>query len=79
MSAGLPEGTQGFIAKRIVRRFSFDVDVPPRVVSPLLCPVRELEWLEGWSAGVVYSDSGLAENNCIFTSENPLLGTGLYV
>ncbi|MGB8298543.1 MAG: hypothetical protein WCG85_24220 [Polyangia bacterium] len=74
-----PKGTNGFLAKRLARRFTFDVDAPPSVVFPLLCPVREREWIEGWQADMVYSDSGFAENNCIFTSGNVLLGAALYV
>jgi hypothetical protein len=68
-----------FEATRVARRSTFEVDAPPRVVFPLLCPVREREWLEGWNADVVYSDSGFAENNGIFTTENPLLGKAVYV
>jgi hypothetical protein len=73
------EGTGAFRAKRIARRKTFEVTAPPGVVFALLCPVREREWLEGWKADVVYSDSGFAEEDAIFTSENPLLGNAIYV
>ena len=45
----------------------------PADVFPLLCPVREREWAEGWYSRTVYSTSGFAENGCIFTTgeENP--------
>jgi hypothetical protein len=68
-----------FVAKRIVRRFSFAVDAPPEVVFPLLCPVREREWIQGWKAEMIYSESGLVENNCIFTTENRHFGEAIYV
>lgn len=68
-----------FKARRILRRKEFEVTAPPEMVFPLLCPVREREWLDGWKADVVYSDSGFAEENAIFTSENPLLGDAVYV
>jgi hypothetical protein len=32
----------------------------------LLCPVREYEWLDNWACEMVYSESGVAEDNCIF-------------
>lgn len=35
-------------------------------VFPLLCPVNEYEWFNGWKCTMVYSESGVAENNCIF-------------
>ncbi len=78
VSADAAEGTKAFKAKRIARSFMFDVDAPPGVVFPLLCPVREREWLEGWTADVVYSDSGFAENNCVFITENQLFGEAIY-
>jgi hypothetical protein len=39
---------------------------PPEEVFPLLCPVREKEWVEGWNPIIVYSFSGYAEGDCIF-------------
>jgi len=41
---------------------------PPEVVFPLLCPVREAEWLRGWEARMVHSTSGVAEPGCVFTT-----------
>lgn len=37
-------------------------------VFPLLCPVREIEWVPGWAPLVVISDSGVAEDNCVFVT-----------
>jgi len=42
-------------------------------VFPLLCPVREIDWIPDWEPNLVVSDSGLMEKNCLFTeneSEN---------
>jgi hypothetical protein len=39
---------------------------PPAKVFPLLCPVRETEWAEGWSPDLVISSSGVAERDCVF-------------
>ena len=38
----------------------------PAQVFPLLCPVREKDWLDGWEYEMIYSRSGLAEENCVF-------------
>ncbi|RMG30314.1 MAG: hypothetical protein D6730_02690 [Bacteroidetes bacterium] len=35
-------------------------------IMPLYCPVREVDWCEGWDPKVVYSHSGLVEQDCIF-------------
>lgn len=55
-----------FNAKRIVTTFTGHVSFPPDIVFPLLCPVREYEWLDDWQCEMIYSDSGVAEENCIF-------------
>jgi hypothetical protein len=38
----------------------------PAKVFPLLCPVRETEWAEGWLPELVISSSGVAERDCVF-------------
>ena len=38
----------------------------PQKVFPLLCPVREAEWLPDWDPEVVYTHSGFAEPGCTF-------------
>jgi hypothetical protein len=37
-------------------------------IMPLYCPVRELDWCENWNPKIVYSNSGLVEKDCIFTT-----------
>jgi hypothetical protein len=39
-----------------------------RDVFPLLCPVRERDWLDGWQCTLVHSNSGLIEEGCVFTT-----------
>lgn len=39
---------------------------PPDEVFPLLCPVREADWIEGWNPLLVITDSGVAEQDCVF-------------
>ncbi len=43
---------------------------PPSRVFPLLCPVLEVEWVPGWMPGKVISESGVAEQECIFVTPN---------
>ena len=58
-----------FSAKRVTRTYTQRIAAPPHEVFPLLCPVREREWVEGWECEVVYSRSGVAEQGCIFTTQ----------
>jgi hypothetical protein len=40
----------------------------PARVFPLLCPVRETEWADGWLPDLVISSSGVAERDCVFVT-----------
>lgn len=60
-----------FIAKRVVKRSVKKYSSPPSKIFPLLCPVREYEWLDGWECEMVYSESGFAEEDCIFKTKFP--------
>lgn len=69
-----------FTPKRFVREHRYHLVAPREEVFPLLCPVREYDWIHGWVCEMVYSDSGVAENNCIFKTEFPHgLGEGTWV
>ena len=37
-------------------------------VFPLLCPVREKDWIDGWDCKMIHSISGLIEKNCVFVT-----------
>lgn len=60
-----------FRGKRTSTECDYEVSAPPEAVFPLLCPVREYEWLDGWSCEMIYSQSGVAEVNCIFRTQTP--------
>lgn len=55
-----------FQALHRTARRTLHVPAPVARVFPLLCPVREREWLDGWEADVLHSASGLAEAGCVF-------------
>jgi hypothetical protein len=57
-----------FTGRRITRSYRQTINAPPGVVFPLLCPVREAEWLDGWKYEMIHSESGLAEEGCVFTT-----------
>jgi len=58
-------------AVRAVHTYEMRLRARPEAVFPLLCPVREHEWVDGWQARVVFSDSGFAEAGCVFTTALP--------
>jgi hypothetical protein len=57
--------------KRIVRTYSHELAATPDEVFPLLCPVREYDWLPYWKCEMIHSDSGIAELDCIFKTALP--------
>jgi len=57
-------------ATRVVREHAMHLAATPERVFPLLCPVREHDWIEGWAAEIVHSASGVAEKGCVFTTGN---------
>ncbi len=54
--------------KRVVRTYTQTLIGNPSRVFPLLCPVREAEWIDGWHPVLVLSDSGVAELDCVFVT-----------
>ena len=42
------------------------LNAPPETVFPLLCPVAELKWTPGWMPEMVFSISGVVEQECVF-------------
>ena len=53
---------------RATRTYEQRLAAAPDRVVPLLCPVREAEWVEGWEPLAVFSHSGVAEPDCIFVT-----------
>lgn len=54
---------------RVTRTFIQRLVAEPSKVFPLLCPVREADWIDGWDPLVVFSESGVAEPDCVFLTE----------
>ena len=61
-----------FKARRITRTYDQTINASPNDVFPLLCPVREAEWLDGWRYTMLFSRSGLVEEGAVFSTP----GTG---
>jgi hypothetical protein len=58
---------------RVARTFIQHLIAKPSAVFPLLCPVREADWIDGWDPISVLTYSGAAEPDCIFTTAaNPV-------
>lgn len=60
-----------FTSRRVAHEYTQINPASPEKVFPLLCPVREADWIPGWRYSLIYSDSGFAELGCIFTTGNP--------
>lgn len=49
------------LPQRAVRTYTQRLMVAPAAAFPLLCPVREADWIDGGEPLVVFSQSGVAE------------------
>ncbi len=54
---------------RATRSYTQSLIAAPEVVFPLLCPVREADWIESWDPALVVSTTGVAEVDCVFTTK----------
>jgi hypothetical protein len=55
-----------FIAKTIFLTSNMFLPYSPDAIFPLLCPVREYEWIPEWKCDVIQTKSGVNEKGCIF-------------
>ena len=54
---------------RIDRQFQTRLTAPPERVFPLLCPIKEYDWIPQWRCEMIYSKSGVAELGCVFKTD----------
>lgn len=53
---------------RLIRAYRQTLHASRQSVFPLLCPEREKEWLPGWDARLIHSESGVAEPRAVFST-----------
>ena len=53
---------------RVTQTYVQHLTAKPAAVFPLLCPVREADWIEGWDPISVLANSGVAEPDCVFVT-----------
>jgi hypothetical protein len=56
----------------------FTLNGTPDRIFPLLCPVLEYAWLPGWKCTMAYSDTGVAEKDCMFYTNEGVGKTALW-
>ena len=69
------------IARRERRCWEDRMTMParPERVFPLLCPVREFDWIPHWTCEMIHSESGVAEDGCVFQTDFPWDGRMTWV
>lgn len=55
---------------RVARTYTQHLAGDASRVFSLLCPVREAEWIDGWEPLLVLSESGVAEPDCVFVTQD---------
>ncbi len=56
--------------KRIVREYRTSLEAKAEQIFPLLCPMREYDWIPYWQCDLIYSQSGVAEIGCVFKTNS---------
>ena len=56
---------------RTIKTHTMLLEGTPESVFPLLCPIREYAWIEPWRCTLIYSESGYAEQDCVFQTDFP--------
>ena len=64
---------------RATRTYTQQLVAGPATVFPLLCPVREADWIEGWNPQLVVSLTGVAEPDCVFTTSSEAINAVWYI
>ena len=64
-----------------VKPYLLEFEADAGEVFPLLCPVRENDWIAGWESvcRVLHSDSGFAEEGCVFSTLIPGEGRAVWL
>jgi hypothetical protein len=57
-----------FNSRQAMYQYKHHFNSTPEEIFPLLCFNREYEWIDGWSAKMIHSESGYMEKGCIFIS-----------
>jgi hypothetical protein len=52
--------------KRVENMLTVEIKTSPEKIFPLACPVEELRWIRDWEYQLIYTKSGVNENNCMF-------------
>ncbi|HOU85320.1 MAG TPA: hypothetical protein PLA54_07865 [Spirochaetota bacterium] len=70
-----------FNGRRSAKKVTWSFDHDPEQIFLLLCPTKELDWIEGWENvhTLIYSDSGIAERSCVFTTDVPGEGRSVWI
>jgi len=63
-----------FTAKTVMVSATMRFDFPVEDIWPLLCPVREYDWIEVWDCEMIHSESGVNELGCVFRTNSPTEG-----
>jgi hypothetical protein len=68
-----------FRAARLVKSYEMTVPASREDVFPLLCPMREYQWIPYWACEMLHSASGYAEDGCVFRTNFPQRGEMAWV
>ncbi|MDQ2083989.1 hypothetical protein RA307_27705 [Xanthobacteraceae bacterium Astr-EGSB] len=66
-------------ARQHENNYAITLRADAEAVFPLLCPVREYDWIPDWECELIHSRSGVIEPGCIFRTHHGGVGMTWYV
>jgi hypothetical protein len=45
----------------------------------LFCPIVEKSWVPGWECNILYSETGIAEKNCVFSTKHANMPENIWI
>ncbi len=75
----MPTPTPTDPRRHVVLSFTHELAADPDAIFPLLCPVREYEWIHDWRCELVHTTSGLVEPGCVFVTSYAPEGRTVWV
>ncbi|WP_319582308.1 SRPBCC family protein [uncultured Pseudodesulfovibrio sp.] len=68
-----------FTPDRLTVSAEMFLEHPAEAIWPLLCPVREYDWIAHWRCEVLRSESGVNELGCVFRTNLPGAGPEVWL
>jgi hypothetical protein len=65
------------LRKEFIHKISIQGD--NMTIFRLFCPIEEKNWVPGWECNLLYSETGIAEKNCVFSTKHTNMPESIWI